>query len=105
MRMRRSKVAEDLIPIGEFTTHASRLLRRMRATRRPLVITQNGRAAGVVLTPEEYDALGGREALKAAIDDGIASARAGTVTLEDALARARRRIAAVARAKRSDAAR
>jgi prevent-host-death family protein len=56
--MRTLHVAEDIVPIGEFKTHASELLRRLATSRRPLVITQNGRPAAVVLTPEEFDSLG-----------------------------------------------
>jgi len=48
---------EDIIPIAEFKTHASELLRRLHAQRRPLVITQNGKAAAVVLTPGEFEDL------------------------------------------------
>ncbi len=91
-RMHKVMVAEDLVPIGEFKTHASRLLRRMDRTLRPLIITQNGKAAAVVLTPAEYDALGGREALREQIAASIASSRAGTVSASDALTRARARI-------------
>lgn len=84
-------------------THASQLLRRMGKTMRPLVITQNGRAAAVVLTPAEYDALGGREALKAEIAASLASASNGTVSLDTALERARTRIKAVGAKRRRGA--
>jgi len=103
-RMRKVSVAEDLVPIGEFKTHASQLLRRMGRTMRPLVITQNGRAAAVVLTPAEYDALGGREALKAEIAASLESASSGTVSLEAALERARTRIKSVGSRRRRGAA-
>lgn len=36
-RMNKLSLAEDLVPIAEFKTHASRLLRRMGRTLRPLV--------------------------------------------------------------------
>ena len=99
-RMKKLSVAEDLVPIAEFKTHASRLLRKMERTLRPLVITQNGKAAAVVLTPAEYDALGGREALRSEIDASLAAARAGTLSIEEGVERARARIRATGSRRR-----
>jgi prevent-host-death family protein len=67
----RINVAEDIVPIGEFKTHASSLLRRLHANRRPLVITQNGRPAAVVLTPEEFEQLAHRELVRSKIRAGV----------------------------------
>ena len=75
--MRKINVTEDIIPIGELKTHASELLRKMHANRRPLVITQNGRPAAVVMAPEELEELGYREFVKAKIRAGLASAKKG----------------------------
>lgn len=47
-------VRNGLVPVGEFKAQASRLLREMRESGRPLVITQNGRAAAVVVPPEMW---------------------------------------------------
>ena len=69
------KVTEDIVPIGEFKTHASEFLRRMHNSGRPMVITQNGRAAAVVLTPEDFDELGYREFVKAKVRAGLQSAK------------------------------
>ena len=73
--MRKPNVAEDLVPIAEFKTHASEMLRRLHDTRRPLVITQHGRAAAVVLAPEEYEALGERLFVRAKVAVGIRRAK------------------------------
>jgi prevent-host-death family protein len=83
--MKPIQVADDIIPIGEFKTHASRLLRQIRETGRPMVITQNGRPAGVVLTPEEFDRLTYADRLRAAVDDGLADVKAGRVLGDDEL--------------------
>ena len=97
--MRKVNVAEDIVPIGQFKTHASALLRRMRAQNRPLVITQSGRPTAVVVTPEEFEALGERARVIRKIQAGLTSARAGTVTAEQARARAKVGLAASARAR------
>jgi prevent-host-death family protein len=75
--MRKINVAEDIIPIGEFKTHASELLRQLHATRRPLVITQNGKPAAVVITPDEFEEIERRELVKAKVKAGLDSAAAG----------------------------
>ena len=48
-------VASDIIPIGEFKTHASKLIRQLGSTGRAMVITLNGRAGAVVIAPAEFD--------------------------------------------------
>ncbi len=75
--MRKLNVAEDIIPIADFKTHASEYLRNMHRTHRPMVITQNGKPTAVVLTPEDFEALGYREFVKAKIKAGIESAESG----------------------------
>lgn len=86
-------VSEDIIPIGEFKAHASRLLRQVSQTARPLVITQNGRPAGVLLSPLEYDRLRARERFLGSVAEGIADADQGrlmdTETLRTRLAERR----------------
>lgn len=49
------RVSEDIVPMAEFKSNASRLIRHMRETHRPIIVTHNGRPAAVVITPEEYD--------------------------------------------------
>ncbi len=71
---KRIDVTEDLVPIGHFKTHASEHIRRIHATGRPMVITQNGRAAAVVLTPADFEELGHRAFVRAKIDAGLRSA-------------------------------
>jgi prevent-host-death family protein len=78
-------VAEDIIPIGEFKAQAARLLRQLALTSRPLVITQNGRPAGVVLSPVEYDRLCGRERFLASVAAGLDDAEQGRTMDSDAL--------------------
>lgn len=71
---KRIDVAEDIVPIGHFKTHASEHIRHLHRTGRPMVITQNGRAAAVVLTPDEFEELGHRAFVRAKVEAGIESA-------------------------------
>ncbi len=83
--MRFVHVSEDILPIGEFKTQASRVLRRLRAEQRPIVITLNGKPAAVLITPEEFDRLYERERFVEAINKGLADSEAGRVVDDEAL--------------------
>ena len=67
---------EDIHPMSEHRAHLSEHLRQVQETGRPMVITQNGRPAAVVLSPAKYDELL-RAADIAAIREGLADAEAG----------------------------
>jgi prevent-host-death family protein len=71
------RLAEDIIPVSDFKTHAADMLRRVAETGHPLVITQNGKAAGVLLSPAEFDRLSERTRFVAAVEEGLADADAG----------------------------
>ncbi len=51
------RVSEDIVPLSEFKAHASEWLKKIAQTGAPIVITQNGRAAAVLVSPGEFDAL------------------------------------------------
>lgn len=55
--MKQIHISEDIVPLGEFKSQASKLLRQLRETGRPVIITQNGRPSAVMITPEEFDRL------------------------------------------------
>lgn len=48
---------EDIHPLSEHRAHLTEHLRQVKETGRPMVITQKGRAAGVLLSPAAYDDL------------------------------------------------
>lgn len=76
-------VAEDIVPVGELKTHLSEQIRNLREHRRPLVVTQNGRAAAVMLAPEEFDRLTYQARFVAAVSEGLEQAEAGRVMTHD----------------------
>ena len=55
--MKKITVSDDIVPVAEFKSGLSRYLKTLRETGHPLIITQNGRPAGVLITPSEYDQL------------------------------------------------
>jgi len=70
-------LSEDVFPIGEFKKHASRLFRRLKEAKRPIVVTQNGTPVGVVIPAEEYDRILERARLVTAIEEGLRQSEAG----------------------------
>ena len=73
----RSLHAQDILPLGTFKATATAVLRDLNARGQPVVLTQHGRPAAVLLSPAEYDALTARQRFLAAIADGVADADAG----------------------------
>ena len=85
--MKPLQVSQDILPLGEFKTHASKALLRVRESQRPIVITQNGKPAGVLLSPEEFDRLTERDRFVTAVGNGLADAEAGQIIDDDDLER------------------
>ena len=77
--MRAPRISEDIVPVSDFKAHAAELLRRIAETGQPLVITQNGKAAGVVLSPERFDELTERARFSEAVNAGLADSDADRV--------------------------
>ncbi len=55
--MRRLLLDQDVRPLSEFRARASAFVQQVRETKRPLVITQNGRSAAILLDVAEYEKL------------------------------------------------
>jgi len=55
--MRRTRLNSDVTPVSDFRANAAELIARVRNSRRPLLLTQRGRSAAVVLAVDEYDQL------------------------------------------------
>ena len=80
--MKSMLIAENILPLGEFKSHASRVLRALKASQRPVVITQNGRPAAVLVTPEEFDQLQEQARFIRAVQRGHIESEAGQVVAE-----------------------
>lgn len=80
-------LSQDVLPLGEFKTQASRVLRKLKENQRPVIITQNGRAAAVLITPEEFDQMREGERFMTAVREGLADSEAGRVLEDDEVER------------------
>ena len=69
--MKNISIANDIVPIGEFKIRVSKYLKSLNAPGKPMVITQNGKPAGVIIKPEDYDELIYQRSLFQSINRGI----------------------------------
>jgi prevent-host-death family protein len=81
------QVAEDIVPIGELKAHLSERIRALKGRRRPLIVTQNGKAAAVMLAPEDFDRLTAQARFVGAVQDGLGDLDADRVVSDEALGR------------------
>jgi prevent-host-death family protein len=77
--MRALRISEDIVPVSDFKAQATDWLRRAADSGQPVVITQNGKAAGVLLSPAEFDRLTEQARFVAAVREGLGDADAGRV--------------------------
>jgi prevent-host-death family protein len=73
----------DVIPVSSFKAQAASCFERLAETGRPLVITQNGRPAGVLLSPSAFDALTERARFMGAVNEGLEDVARGRLTPHD----------------------
>ena len=51
------KPSQDLVPLSEFRAHVSEVVKQTQRSGRPVIITQHGRGAAVLLSAEQYEKL------------------------------------------------
>ena len=77
--MKEISVSKSIIPVGEFKASISKWLKSIQQTDHPIIITKNGRPAGVLLSPREYDNLTYKRQFIESIARGIDDAESGIV--------------------------
>jgi antitoxin YefM len=77
--MNNLRVSNDIIPIGEFKISLSKWFKNVQNTGHPLIITQNGRPAGVLISPSEYDELVYRKLFLDSVSRGLSDIESGNV--------------------------
>ncbi len=77
--MNNLNISSDIVPIGEFKTRLSKFLKNVRNTGHPLVITQNGKPAGVLISPSEYDELVHIKLFIESVSRGLSDIESGNV--------------------------
>ncbi|MEK6287773.1 MAG: type II toxin-antitoxin system prevent-host-death family antitoxin [Acidobacteriota bacterium] len=77
--MRDVNVSEGIVPLGEFKARASKIIGELADSKEPLVITQNGRPAAVLMSPAAFQELRERYEFLEAVAQGVADTEAGRV--------------------------
>ncbi|MEA3332398.1 MAG: type II toxin-antitoxin system Phd/YefM family antitoxin [Pseudomonadota bacterium] len=72
-------VQKDIVPIGDFKASLPKYLKNAQNTGHPLIITQNGRPAGVLLSPSEYDKLTHNRSFLKSLNQGLTDCESGSV--------------------------
>ncbi len=78
--MRTLSVANDIVPIAEFKTNIASWFKKLQQSDHPLIITQNSKPAGVLLSPAEYDALVYRKSFLDSVGRGLEDLSAGRLS-------------------------
>lgn len=55
--MPRVRPSQDVKPLAEFRANLARVVDQVQRTRRPVILTQHGRSAAVLVNVEEYEDL------------------------------------------------
>jgi antitoxin YefM len=89
----RLRPSQDVQPLSAFRANAAGFIDQVRETKRPLVLTQHGKSAAVVLDVDEYEALVEQVELIRDIRDARAEmARGEGIPHEDVVAELRARL-------------
>ena len=55
--MPRVRPTEDIRPLADFRANLASVVRQVQRTKRPVILTQHGRSAAVLVDASEYEAL------------------------------------------------
>ncbi len=77
--MKNISVSSDIIPVGEFKARLAKYLKEINSKRSSLIITQNGKPAGVLISPSEFDELRETKLFIDSISRGLSDSESGEV--------------------------
>jgi len=77
--MRNISVSSDIIPVGQFKSSLAKYLKDLQIRKNSLIITQNGKPAGVLVSPKEFDELRETKLFIDSISRGLTDSEAGEV--------------------------
>lgn len=77
--MRNILVANDIIPVGKFKSGLAKYLKEIQNKRNSIIITQNGKPAGVLISPSEFDELRQTKLFIDSISRGLSNSEKGEV--------------------------
>ena len=86
-RMSKLKPSRDIQPVTEFRANAAQFIEQVQATGEPLILTQHGRSAAVLLDVESYEGMLDELALLRDVRQAEQQVAAGTTVTHAAVAK------------------
>ena len=83
--MKQLSISKDIISLSDFKNKASKILHNVQTSHRPLVITQNGKAAAVLVSPAEFDLLTEQAGFADAVNRGLNDVEHGRIVPDEDL--------------------
>ncbi len=77
--MRNISISNDIIPVGQFKASLAKYLKDIKLRKNSLIITQNGKPAGVLISPKEFDKLRETKLFIDSISRGLSDSEKGDV--------------------------
>jgi antitoxin YefM len=77
--MKNISVSSDIIPVGQFKSDLAKYLKEIREKNNSLIITQNGKPAGVLISPSEFDDLRQTKLFLESVSRGLTDSDKGDV--------------------------
>lgn len=77
--MRNISVSNDIIPVGQFKSDLAKYLKEINEKKNALIITQNGKPAGVLISPSEFDDLMEKKLFIESVSRGLSDLDKGEV--------------------------
>lgn len=83
--MRPINISQNIVSLSVFKNKASKMLREVQSSHRPIVITQNGKAAAVLISPADFDLLTEQVRFVDAVQRGLTDVQHGRVLPDEDL--------------------
>ena len=77
--MKNILVSSDIIPVGQFKSGLAKYLKEIKNKRNSLIITQNGKPAGVLISPSEFDDLRQTKLFIDSVSRGLSNSEKGEI--------------------------
>jgi prevent-host-death family protein len=85
VKMKTLNISQNIVSLSNFKNKASKMLHEIQSSHRPLVITQNGKAAAVLISPADFDLLTEQIRFVEAVQRGLEDVQNGRVLSDEDL--------------------
>ncbi len=83
--MKPISLSQNIVSLSDFKNNASKMVNEIRSSRRPVVITQNGKAAAVLISPSDYDFLSEQMRFVDSVKRGLKDVQDGRILSDEDL--------------------